>query len=297
MIIGALLYLINLRAAMYVGYSSPTILVVALTTLIIVVAGNSLNRLTTGIVVCAMALATFAQASFFVVAGGVALWLLLQFWCRRELPQLLGSVAILVVVALKIIVSTAGGSYDDLQQMSRGVGWYSNNPYYESMRLTSLWEDRLGPNPWTSWHASEQDQQRFESYAARAGNDRQRAFHLWVRENPGQYLKLCAVRLRTAVGPYTGQMSPRNRAISTLIWLLIFPAGIYGLWTLRKHSAAQLVVLAYAGYASLATLLTEDYYLRYRLPLEALLTVFAAVGYSRWLRPAFQKLKGSVDAK
>lgn len=281
-LIGALLYLMNLRAAMYVGYTYPTIVVVALTALTIVAAERVSYRWAI-VVVAAMALATFAQASFFAVSGGVAVWLLGQFWRKREKAQLFGGIAILVVVVVKMVASTTGGKYDDLQQMSRGIAWYSNSPLYESMRLTDLWENRDFANPWTSWHASEQERQRFDSYLARAGGDRQRAVVLWVRENPGQYVKLCLIRLRTTASPFTGLMSPRNRTISTLIWLLLFPAGIYGLWILRAHPAAQLVMLAYAGYATLATFVTEDGYLRYRLPIEALLAVFAAVGYCRWM--------------
>src|SRR5258706_2075926 len=136
---------------------------------------------------------------------------------------MIGGIAIFALVALKIMTSTAGGTKDDLQQLSRGILWAANNPYFEGMRLTDLWQDRLGPNPWTSWHASEQEQQRFDSYMGRAGGDEQRAFLLWVQENPGRYVKLCLIRFRTALGPFTGQMSPRNRMISTVIWLLLFP--------------------------------------------------------------------------
>jgi hypothetical protein len=282
-LIGALLYLVNLRAAMYVGYVYPTILVVALTALTIVAAVRPPQRLAIAVVVGSMMLATFAQASFFALAGGVAVGLLLQAWRGRNTAQLFGGLAIVVVVALKIVASTTGGTKSDLQQLSRGIFWAANNPYFEGLRLTDLWEDRLGPNPWASRHASEQERDRFDSYLARVGGDEQQAFVLWARENPGQYLKLCLIRFRTALGPYTGQMSPRNRAISTAIWLLLFPAAIYGLWILRGHPAAQLVMLAYAGYTALATFMTEDWYLRYRLPIEALLAVFAAAGYCRWL--------------
>ena len=39
-------------------------------------------------------------------------------------------------------------------------------------------------------------------------------------------------------------------------------------------------MLACAGYAALATFITEDWYLRYRLPIETMLDVSAAVGYT-----------------
>ena len=281
---GAVLYLVNLRAAMYVGYVYPTMLVVALTALALAVANYPMRRMTVAVLAGTIAVATFAQASFFAIACGVAVWLLLQSWRGRNRLPLVGGIAILAVVTVKIFASTAGGTRNDLQQLSRGVRWETNNPRFENMRLTDLWEDRLGPNPWTSWHMSEQEQQRFDSYLTRASGDGQRAFRLWFRDNPGRYLKLCLIRLRTAFGPYTGQMSPRNRAISTAIWLLLWPAGIYGMWILRRHPAAQLVMCSYAGYAVLAAFVTEDFYLRYRVPIETLLAAVAATGYCRWMQ-------------
>jgi hypothetical protein len=278
-LIAALLYLVNLRAAMYVGFVYPTVLLMLLTALTMAAADRSSQKPAVAVIVGTMALATFAQAAFFGVASGVAAWLLLQSWRERSVSQLFGGIAMFVVVALKIVASTVGGTKDDLQQLDRGILWEVNNPHFEGMRLTSLWENRPG-NPWTSWHESEQEQQRYDSYMARAQGDGQRASFLWIRENPGPYATLCAIRLRTALSPFTGQMSPRNRVISTVIWLLLFPASVYGLWVLRRHATGALVMLAYAGYTALATFITEDWYLRFRLPIETMLAVSAAVGYT-----------------
>ena len=66
--------------------------------------------------------------------------------------------------------------------------------------------------------------------------------------------------------------------------LLLWPAGIYGMWILRRHPAAQLVMCSYAGYAVLAAFVTEDFYLRYRVPIETLLAAVAATGYCRWMQ-------------
>jgi hypothetical protein len=296
MLIAALLYLVNLRAAMYVGYVYPTILVVLLTALALAMADHASQRPAIAVIVGGMALATFSQASFFAISSGVAAWLLLQAWRGRNQAQFIGGIAILVVVALKIVASTVGGTRDDLQQHDREILWKANNPYFEGLRWTDLWEDRLGSNPWTTWQASAQEHQRYDSYMTRTGGDGQRAFLLWLRDNPGQYVKLCFIRFRAALSPYTGQMSPRNRAISTGIWVLLFPAAIYGLWILRKHPAAPLVLLACAGYTALATFVMEDWYLRFRLPIEAMLAVFAAAGYCRWME-RWRGLERTVDAE
>jgi len=56
---------------MYVGYVYPTILVVVLTALTIAVADRPSQRTAIAVIVGTMALATFAQASFFAISGGV----------------------------------------------------------------------------------------------------------------------------------------------------------------------------------------------------------------------------------
>jgi len=100
---------------------------------------------------------------------------------------------------------------------------------------------------------------------------------------PADTSSYALIRFRTALGPFTGQMSPRNRAISAVIWLLLFPAGIYGLWILRRHPAAQLVVLAYAGYNRSRHVCGEDFYLRYRLPIETMLCGLRRDRFCRWM--------------
>lgn len=57
---------------------------------------------------------------------------------------------------------------------------------------------------------------------------------------------------------------------------------------MRGSPAVQLTLFCYAAYALFAALVIEDWYLRYRIPLEVMLTVFAGVGYAdgwaRWRR-------------
>jgi hypothetical protein len=103
---------------------------------------------------------------------------------------------------------------------------------------------------------------------------------LWVRENPAQYAKLCWVRLRTELGPFTGMMSPRNRAISTFFWLMVFPAGYWGLWKLRRHEVSWLVALMWAAVVAFGTLVLVEWYLRYRMPVELMWMAYAAIAYT-----------------
>ena len=99
---------------------------------------------------------------------------------------------------------------------------------------------------------------------------------------------MCLARLRTEFGPYTGQMSPRNRLISAVVWLLIFPAGFYGLWRSRHNATGQFVILIVICVFAFATLVSEEPYLRYRMPVDLLLTVFAGVSYGTWLARSHQ---------
>jgi hypothetical protein len=159
----------------------------------------------------------------------------------------------------------------------------ANNPYYESLGWISLWGRRPG-NPQSDWRPSEPVQQRYDQYLARASGNPGQAALLWIRENPGQYAKLCSIRLRATLGPFTGMMSPRNRAISTFYWLLIFPAGGYGLWRLRRLPVTRIVFCVWLALAAFETFVLTDWYLRYRLPVDLMLTAYAAVGYVLLLR-------------
>ena len=102
---------------------------------------------------------------------------------------------------------------------------------------------------------------------------------LWIRENPAQYVKLCRVRLTAALGPFTGQMSPRNRTISTVWWLLVVPAGAMGLWWMRRENAVSFVVLSVALLTVFSALVIVEWYQRYRMPVDLMMTVYASLGY------------------
>ena len=251
----ALLYAVNLRFAMYVGYVSPTSLLLALMAVALWAVPRFPHAASVAAFTAAFALGTLAQAQFFIIASAAALWLLLQ---RQRLTRLAGLV-LLAVVGLKVAASL--GAADAQARLDRGVLWEGNNPAYAGFRLWDGWAQRLTPLP--------------------ADADSQRAAWQWIRENPGQYATLCVVRLRAALGPFTSEMSARHRGIAAAMWLLVFPAAAMALWLRRRQPAAQLVLIGYAAYVIFAALVIEDWYLRYRIPLEVMLTAFAGTVWAR----------------
>ena len=273
------LYLVNLRIAMYVGYVVPLIPTLLFMAIALWAVTQARGNWLVVLLVAALVLATYTSSTFFVIAMAGAFWLVLR---HRSVA---GFVLITLFVGLKFFLtwSNAAGSAAEPNRAGDrgGIFWLSNNPYYESLHPWSLWEWRTS-NPWSTWKMSGKERDRYAAYLARAGQNELRATLLWMRENPGCYLRECLVRLRTEFSPYTGQMSPRNRLISSAIWLLIFPAGFYGLWRSRRDPATQFVILIVICEFTFATLVTEEPYLRYRMPVDLLLTAFAGAAYAEW---------------
>lgn len=279
-----LLALVNLRVAMYVGYAVPVIPVLFLLAVMLFAAARAPGPGQAACVTIGAALGTYTQAAFFVVAFAAACWLAWMWLRQHRRSHLAGAAIVLLFIFGKFPLTwldVAGKAHDPARAADRGgTLWLANNPYYESMRPWSLWEARPG-NPWTRWTASEQERTRYESYLERAQRNELRAALLWMRENPAQYAKLCFIRLRTELGPFTGQMSPRHRLVSTVLWLVIFPAGFYGLWQTRSLPVTQLSVWIVLGVVAFHTLVISEWYLRYRLPAELVLTIYAGIAYSR----------------
>jgi hypothetical protein len=274
------LYLVNLRIAMYVGYVVPLIPTLLFMAIALWAATQAKGGRLVVCLVASLVLGTYTSSTFFVIAMAGALWLLLRH------RSVVGFAVITLFVGLKFVLTwsnAAGSAAEPNRAADRGgIFWLSNNPYYESLRPWSLWEWR-GSNPWSTWKMSDEERDRYTTYLARAGQNELRATLLWTRENPGHYLQVCLARLRTEFSPYTGQMSPRNRLISTAIWLLIFPAGFYGLWQSRRDATGQFVIVIVICVFVFATLISEEPYLRYRLPVDLLLTAFAGATYSGWV--------------
>lgn len=281
--LGAAIMLSNLRLAVYVGNPQATILLLFLFSIMLYAAAGPRTLANRALFATVVGLAIFTQAAFFVVAAAGAVWLALESFRHREAAARYGCVCIIVLIGCRLalpLINFGGNAKEDgwRKTDSGGVLWEANNPYYESMRLTTLWERRPG-NSWTHWHMSEQEERRYGQYYERAHRDGGRAAILWIRENPAQYAKLCFIRLRAELGPFTGQMSPHNRLISTFYWLLIFPAGLFGLWQSRDLGLAWLIGLVILAIFTFDTLVIVEWYLRYRLPVDVALTVCAGMAY------------------
>jgi hypothetical protein len=279
------LFLINLRIAMYVGYVSPTILLLFFFSVAVLAASRGFTLGRVSIFVAALILAAGTQAGFFIVIVFLSLWLGFHALRIRKRSLLIAAAVLALFGIGKVLLPglIKANAQDSMNKIGEAVLWEANNPYYESMGFFSLWERRPG-SQWTHWSMSAAEKERHDDYLIRADQDAVRAAFLWIMENPGQYAKLDFIRFWTELGPFTGMMSPRNRLISLFVWLLIFPAGIYGWWISRQTPLWSLTLTVALVLIISATLVIVEWYLRYRLPLDLLLTVYAGAAYSRLLR-------------
>lgn len=285
MLLAAGLIMINLRFGMAAAAIVPTILLLLLLAVALYLA---LGPLTWGNVLglsALSAIAVFTQTSFFVVAFAIAVWLGWRAFVQKHLVLAVGCGIILSSIGTMLLLRAAVARMGDTHKHENtAILWESNNPFYEGLTPTSLWGRRPG-NPWSQWTPSPQEQQRYDDYLKRAAAARSDPGVLWIKENPLQYAKLCWIRLYTTLGPITGQMSPRNRLISTFYWLLIFPAGYYGLWRTRRLQVTKMAVLIFLVLTAFESLVITEWSLRYRMPWDLILTIYAAVGYLALLRP------------
>jgi hypothetical protein len=279
--IGSGFVLINLQFASYTGVASPTTLLLFFVSLALcaLVCGSGKFRLP--VFVLALAAGVYAQAAFFIVAVGVIGFLLFSCWRERRLSWLLAAVVLAAFTfskpAISLFIDRAKETHST--EPPTAVLWEANNPYYQSMTAFSLWERRPG-NHWSKWQQTPEEDAQYESYLARAGGNGTRAALAWIRENPKDYLELCVVRAGAVFGPITAQMSPLLKKIWLGMWLLVFPAGFYGLWRLRKHSFAHLAGFAMLVEFSFEILVMAGWQPRYRLPIDLMLYLAAAGVYA-----------------
>jgi 4-amino-4-deoxy-L-arabinose transferase-like glycosyltransferase len=283
--ITALLVLPHISLANYVAYPGPPLMLMFLFAVALwAVSSADAERL--GWFTTALAAGIFTHAAFFVVGGAAGLWLLFQWGRQRHARYLVAALILLAVAVVKLGISmwdTSANREEHIRKASQGLLWQGNNPYYEDMKVWDLWEQRLSnPTAWSKWQKTEQQEQRVHDYFERAGGNPRDAGLLWVRENPGQYAKLCVMRLRTELSPYMANASPPRKLLGLGYWLLVFPAGAYGLWRARKAPfglLGGLIVLAVVVFDSLVFV-----NFRYRLPVEMVFTVFAGLTYAGWLQ-------------
>lgn len=281
----ALLVLANWHLAGSVAAPSPTGLLMLTFALALFAAGHP-TRGNVVLFASAIAAGIFTHAAFFVVGGAAGLWLLIQFARRQGWIYLGCATAVLAVAAVKLglgMVNTSSNSQDHIRQASQGILWQGNNPYYEDMHWGDLWEQRLGkPSPWSKWHKTEAQEQRSREYLERGGGNWSVAGRLWIRENPAKYAKLCLIRLRTELGPFTGNESRPSRLLGTFLWVLVFPAGIYGVWRARGSAFWLLAILIIGAIVSFDSLVFVNF--RYRMPVDMILTAYAGLAYLGLLR-------------
>jgi hypothetical protein len=290
------LFLINLRLAMYVGYVSPTILLGFFFALALLTASREFTTASLSRFVAALILAMGTQAGFFIVALAAAGWLFVRFLRTNQRQLFVAAGAIVIFVAGKVLLPSLlnENSAGSMNKIGQAVLWEANNPYYETMGPFSLWERRPG-NPWTSWKMSSTETERYNEYLERAKHDSIHAALLWIRENPGQYAKLGFIRLWTTLGPFTGMMSPRNRLISFAIWLVTFPAGAYGWWVCRRIPVSGLAAAVGVSIILSSTFVIVEWYLRYRFPLDLVMTMFAGAGYSNLFAKGESRAPSDVE--
>ncbi|MFZ1011561.1 MAG: glycosyltransferase family 39 protein [Candidatus Sulfotelmatobacter sp.] len=111
----------------------------------------------------------------------------------------------------------------------------------------------------------------------------------FITERPGAYAKLAIRRLWTSLLPFAPRGNQRGyeRAVLTLYWLAIFPAGMTGMFLrLRQPEARTLfltIIIALSFLSIMAVLYWSD--LRFRIGIDLLLGCFAAWIYDRlWRR-------------
>ena len=277
------LILISLHFAGFTGYPSPTTLLLFLFALAFWAVVTSPSGRVKPVFYMALALGVYVQAAFFVVVFAAVVWGALLFWRQRSKAVLLGSALLLVAALAKPLIAFSVDRRVETHSKEgpTAVLWEANNPYYESMSIFSLWERRPG-NTWSKWKLTADQEKRYNDYLARADGKETRAAILWIRENPGQYLKLCVVRLRAALGPITAQMSPLNKKICLVWWLLVFPSGALGLWRFRRSPLVWLAVCIIVFESGFESLILAGWQPRYRLPIDLMLVVFAGVVYAGW---------------
>ena len=106
----------------------------------------------------------------------------------------------------------------------------------------------------------------------------------WIRENPRKIFNRCAQQFKIFLfKPCAEGVSLRHKAVSSFIFFTIFPLGYLGLGCAMKERKkiaflAFLFIVSMIIFHSCHFLTILDGELRYRLPVELFITIFAAYG-------------------
>lgn len=109
----------------------------------------------------------------------------------------------------------------------------------------------------------------------------------FVREHPLTYLKLSVRRLWTSLLPYDprGNQRPMERVVLLLYWLVVFPAGMFGLIKGRRLHEPGKMLLALVMALTLISIAVVLYWsdLRFMVGIYLLLGCFAGWTYDEFL--------------
>ncbi len=101
-----------------------------------------------------------------------------------------------------------------------------------------------------------------------------------ILASPGAYLRRSGLRLAMLYSPYIGTMSRSAQLAQSLKWLTLIVPGLWALWRWRREPWAGCILGITVGFSVVSTFVLLDEWQRYRVPIEPLLGIAAAV----WLR-------------
>ena len=205
------------------------------------------------------------------------IWIAMVFWNRK-----IEAIKLLFVVFVFISLFSGSWIYRNYKIFNRfiittdsNVLWQGNNPIYDSVKF-------LDPYKTLDYDvvlAKQENYQKAQIYKSRFKSSEAAALN-WIKENPKRYLFLAARRFIAFCGPYTYAMKNRNKIIFAVTYVLIFPLGFLGIMNSVNNKKALLLTFYIAASIALHTIVEGDDYLRYRMPVEMLITIFAAYGFT-----------------
>jgi 4-amino-4-deoxy-L-arabinose transferase-like glycosyltransferase len=109
-----------------------------------------------------------------------------------------------------------------------------------------------------------------------------RIFTAYIKENPGRYLKLMVQKAAVFWSLYFPQWSARHKTVKGVFFVVIFGLSLLGLLSSRLDREYAAIFWIYLLSTTLLIMVTVvDYDNRFRVPVEAILSVTAALGFFR----------------
>ncbi|MBN1871953.1 MAG: glycosyltransferase family 39 protein [Candidatus Omnitrophica bacterium] len=136
----------------------------------------------------------------------------------------------------------------------------------------------------SGWEADDYNETERIEFSPEVYREEVDSFVIWLFKNPKYFVKRIIEQFRIYfLTPYAKGVSLRHKITSTLIFLVLYPLGYLGLIVsiIQRQKIGYLVllfVLSMVLFHSLHFLTVADGELRYRLPLELFITIYAANG-------------------